>query len=59
MLVLALTSSVVFTVDASTRYRAPLEPLIAMFAVAAVAELAARSQGRRGRADPAEVTPTR
>jgi 4-amino-4-deoxy-L-arabinose transferase-like glycosyltransferase len=36
IVVLAAAASIVFTVDASTRYRAPLEPLIATLAVAAV-----------------------
>ena len=36
LLVLALASSVVFTIGSETRYRAPLEPLIAMLAAAAV-----------------------
>jgi 4-amino-4-deoxy-L-arabinose transferase-like glycosyltransferase len=58
MAMLALTSSIVFTVDASTRYRAPLEPLIAMFAVAGAAALVAKVQTRRS-GDAAEVTPTR
>jgi len=35
VLALALAASLVFTVAAGTRYRAPLEPLIAMMAVAA------------------------
>ena len=37
LLAMALAASVVFTVASATRYRAPLEPLLAMLAVAAVA----------------------
>jgi 4-amino-4-deoxy-L-arabinose transferase-like glycosyltransferase len=58
VLALALMSSIVFSVDAGTRYRAPLEPLIAMFAVAGGLGLLARLQARRS-ADAAAVTPTR
>jgi 4-amino-4-deoxy-L-arabinose transferase-like glycosyltransferase len=36
MLALTLGASIVFTIDAGTRYRAPLEPLIAVLACAAV-----------------------
>jgi hypothetical protein len=36
VLALALAASVVFTIDAGTRYRAPLEPLIAVLACSAV-----------------------
>ncbi len=42
VLALALGASIVFTVDAGTRYREPLEPLIAVLACAGV--LGARSQ---------------
>jgi len=39
---LALATSVVYTTDAGTRYRAPLEPLIVVLAMAAVASRAPR-----------------
>ena len=42
VLAIALGASVVFTVDAGTRYRAPLEPLIAVLAVSAVVPLQRR-----------------
>ena len=59
VIVLALTSSIVFTADATTRYRAPLEPLIAMFAVAGVAALIEKAQARRSDGAGPELTPTR
>ncbi len=43
LLAMALAASVVFTVASATRYRAPLEPLLAILAVAAVVPGAARS----------------
>jgi len=36
VLALALAASIVFTIDSGTRYRAPLEPLIAVLACSAV-----------------------
>ena len=42
LLAMALAASVVFTVASATRYRAPLEPLLAILAVAAVAPAASR-----------------
>ena len=36
VLAMALAASVVFTADSGTRYRAPLEPLIAVLACSAV-----------------------
>jgi 4-amino-4-deoxy-L-arabinose transferase-like glycosyltransferase len=46
LVALALAASVVFTVDSGTRYRAPLEPIIAILACAAAAALADRIRGR-------------
>ena len=40
LLAMALAASIVFTVASATRYRAPLEPLLAILAVAAVAPAA-------------------
>ena len=42
LIAIALGSSVVFTVDSGTRYRAPLEPMIALLACAAVLDVARR-----------------
>lgn len=42
ILVTALAASVVFTADATTRYRAPFEPLIVIFAVFAVSQIVTR-----------------
>jgi 4-amino-4-deoxy-L-arabinose transferase-like glycosyltransferase len=39
LVAIAVTASVVFTVGAATRYRAPIEPLIAILAVYAVTQL--------------------
>lgn len=50
LVVLALSASVVFTADATTRYRAPFEPLIAILASFAAIELLRRWQLRRARA---------
>jgi 4-amino-4-deoxy-L-arabinose transferase-like glycosyltransferase len=47
VLVMALGASVVFTADATTRYRAPFEPLIAIFASLAAYELWRRRRRRR------------
>lgn len=47
-LALALAASVVFTIQAGTRYRAPLEPVIVVLACATIAPLLAR------RSDPAQ-----
>jgi 4-amino-4-deoxy-L-arabinose transferase-like glycosyltransferase len=55
VLALALGASITFTVDAGTRYRAPLEPLIAMLACAGVlgAQPAWASSGRHPKERPA------
>ncbi|MGH2952858.1 MAG: glycosyltransferase family 39 protein [Solirubrobacterales bacterium] len=42
LVAVALAASVVFTVGAVTRYRAPLEPMLAILAVSAVAGLSSR-----------------
>jgi 4-amino-4-deoxy-L-arabinose transferase-like glycosyltransferase len=41
LVAIALTASVVFTIDSGTRYRAPLEPVIALLACSAALGLAA------------------
>lgn len=47
---IALSASIVFTADATTRYRAPFEPVIAILAAFAVHQLVARWRGNgRGR----------
>lgn len=48
VLVMALSASVVFTADATTRYRAPFEPLIAIFASFAAYRLWRIWRTRRG-----------
>jgi 4-amino-4-deoxy-L-arabinose transferase-like glycosyltransferase len=58
VLALALGASIVFTVDSGTRYRAPLEPLIAVLACAGV--LGARAPGgvpAAARGDAAQPAP--
>ena len=50
MLAIALAASVVFISASGTRYRAPLEPLIAILAVAAVAAPASRRGSDRAAA---------
>ena len=48
LLAVALAMSVVYTVDAGTRYRAPLEPVIVVLACASAARAAARLRLRMG-----------
>jgi hypothetical protein len=52
---LALGASVVFTTDSTTRYRAPLEPLIVVLAASAVAPTLARTRLGRELGDDASV----
>jgi 4-amino-4-deoxy-L-arabinose transferase-like glycosyltransferase len=54
LLTMALAASVVFTVAAATRYRAPLEPLLMILAIAAVTGVAGRSRGASAVARPEE-----
>jgi hypothetical protein len=50
LLAMALSASVVFTADATTRYRAPFEPVIAILAAYAAWQLVARWRARGGTA---------
>lgn len=52
LLALALAASIVNTVDSGTRYRAPLEPLIAMLACSAVLVPPTRVEPRSGERAP-------
>jgi hypothetical protein len=45
---MSLAASVVFTADATTRYRAPFEPVIALFAAYAAYRLVLEVRARRG-----------
>ena len=51
LLAMGLAASVVFTADATTRYRAPFEPLIAILASFAAFELLRRWRGRSAQAE--------
>ena len=54
VLALALAASIVFTIDSGTRYRAPLEPLIAVLACSAV--LVPRTRSGEDHEEPAVPT---
>ncbi len=54
---LALATSIVYTTDAGTRYRAPLEPLIVVLATAAA--VSARREARRRRSPRGRPRPSR
>lgn len=56
MLAMALAASVIFTADAETRYRAPFEPLIAIFACYAAVELVRRVMASRQASSVASPT---
>jgi hypothetical protein len=50
LVTMALAASLVFTADATSRYRAPFEPVIVILALAGATPLSARARARRARA---------
>jgi hypothetical protein len=57
LIALAISASLVYTSDAATRYRAPLEPVIVILGVSAAWHLARAWSRRRGRRSPLRAEP--